>query len=88
MSSVILVNLSLNGWFSPSVVLKGLLLQVEELFETYCLQRRLRDGANKMVKAYAASPGSKEARESLAEANRGYREYTEVGELTETALTW
>lgn len=74
------------------MVLKGLLLllllQVEELFETYCLQRRLRDGANKMVKAYAASPGSKEARESLAEANRGYREYTEVGELTETALTW
>lgn len=38
----------------------------------------LRDGANKMVKAYTASPGSKEARESLAEANKGYKEYTEV----------
>lgn len=31
-----------------------------------------------MVKAYTASPGSKEARESLAEANKGYKEYTEV----------
>ena len=52
--------------------------QIEELYEAYCLQRRLRDGASKMVKAYTASPGSKEARESLAEANRGYKEYTEV----------
>lgn len=31
-----------------------------------------------MVKAYTASPGSKEARESLTEANKGYKEYTEV----------
>uniref|UniRef100_A0A3B4WDN3 RHO family interacting cell polarization regulator 1 n=1 Tax=Seriola lalandi dorsalis TaxID=1841481 RepID=A0A3B4WDN3_SERLL len=51
--------------------------QIEELYEAYCLQRRLRDGANKMVKAYTASPGSKEARESLTEANKGYKEYTE-----------
>uniref|UniRef100_A0A7N6A582 FAM65 N-terminal domain-containing protein n=1 Tax=Anabas testudineus TaxID=64144 RepID=A0A7N6A582_ANATE len=50
---------------------------IDELYEAYCLQRRLRDGANKMVKAYTASPGSKEARESLAEANKGYKEYTE-----------
>ncbi|KAM9352665.1 rho family-interacting cell polarization regulator 1 [Symphorus nematophorus] len=53
------------------------LSKIEELYEAYCLRRRLRDGANKMVKAYTASPGSKEARESLAEANRGYKEYTE-----------
>uniref|UniRef100_A0A671XQD1 RHO family interacting cell polarization regulator 1 n=1 Tax=Sparus aurata TaxID=8175 RepID=A0A671XQD1_SPAAU len=53
------------------------LSKIEELYEAYCLQRRLRDGANKMVKAYTASPGSKEARESLAEANKGYKEYTE-----------
>ncbi|KAF3689307.1 Rho family-interacting cell polarization regulator 1 [Channa argus] len=53
------------------------LSKIEELYEAYCLQRRLRDGANKMVKAYIASPGSKEARESLAEANKGYKEYTE-----------
>lgn len=31
-----------------------------------------------MVKAFTSSPGSKEAKESLAEANRGYKEYTEV----------
>lgn len=33
-----------------------------------------------MVKAFTSSPGSKEAKESLAEANRGYKEYTEVRE--------
>lgn len=53
------------------------LSKVEELYEAYCLQRRLRDGADKMVKAFMASPCSKEARESLAEANKGYKEYTE-----------
>ncbi|XP_054475377.1 rho family-interacting cell polarization regulator 1-like isoform X2 [Anoplopoma fimbria] len=53
------------------------LSKIEELYEAYCLQRRLRDGANKMVKAYTASQISKEARESLAEANKGYKEYTE-----------
>jgi len=32
-----------------------------------------------MVKAYSTgSPGSREARESLAEASKGYKEYTEV----------
>ncbi|KAJ4937708.1 hypothetical protein JOQ06_002340, partial [Pogonophryne albipinna] len=51
--------------------------QIEELYEAYCLQRRLRDGANKMVKAYTTSVSSKEAKESLAEANKGYKEYTE-----------
>ncbi|XP_027128549.1 rho family-interacting cell polarization regulator 1 isoform X3 [Larimichthys crocea] len=53
------------------------LSKIDELYEAYCLQRRLRDGADKMVKAYTASPGSKEARESLTEANKGYKEYTE-----------
>ncbi|XP_029464705.1 rho family-interacting cell polarization regulator 1 isoform X4 [Rhinatrema bivittatum] len=51
--------------------------KIDELYESYCIQRRLRDGANNMVKAYTASPGSKEARESLAEAGKGYKEYTE-----------
>uniref|UniRef100_UPI0037E78E9E rho family-interacting cell polarization regulator 1 n=1 Tax=Semicossyphus pulcher TaxID=241346 RepID=UPI0037E78E9E len=53
------------------------LSKIDELYEAYCLQRRLRDGANKMVKAYTASPVSKEAKESLTEANKGYKEYTE-----------
>lgn len=52
--------------------------QIDELYEAYCMQRRLRDGANKMVKAYTASPGSREARESLSEANKSFKEYTEV----------
>lgn len=57
-------------------------LQIDELYEAYCIQRRLRDGAHNMVKAYtAASPGSREARESLAEASKGYKEYTEVRQL-------
>ncbi|XP_037308457.2 rho family-interacting cell polarization regulator 1-like [Pungitius pungitius] len=62
------------------------LSKIEELYEAYCLQRRLRDGANKMVKAYNASQISKEARESLAEANKGYKEYTENMCLLESEL--
>ncbi|XP_013879534.1 protein FAM65B [Austrofundulus limnaeus] len=53
------------------------LSKIEELYEAYCLQRRLRDGANKMMKAFTASPGSREARESLVEASKEYKEYTE-----------
>ncbi|KAM6980619.1 rho family-interacting cell polarization regulator 1-like [Aplochiton taeniatus] len=53
------------------------LSKVEELYDAYCMQRRLRDGASKMVAAFNSATGSKEARESLSEANRGYREYTE-----------
>uniref|UniRef100_A0A8C5PVH5 FAM65 N-terminal domain-containing protein n=1 Tax=Leptobrachium leishanense TaxID=445787 RepID=A0A8C5PVH5_9ANUR len=51
--------------------------KIDELYESYCVQHRLRDGAHNMVKAYAASPVSKEARESLAEAGKGFKEYTE-----------
>ncbi|XP_053305318.1 rho family-interacting cell polarization regulator 1 isoform X2 [Spea bombifrons] len=51
--------------------------KIDELYESYCIHRRLRDGAHNMVKAYSASPGSKEARESLSEAGKGYKEYTE-----------
>ncbi|XP_034143486.1 rho family-interacting cell polarization regulator 1-like isoform X2 [Esox lucius] len=53
------------------------LSKVEELYDAYRMQRRLRDGASKMVTAFNSASGSKEARESLSEANRGYREYTE-----------
>lgn len=54
------------------------LLQVEELYDAYCIQRRLRDGASKMVAAFNSATGSREARESLSEANKGYKECTEV----------
>uniref|UniRef100_A0A8C2Z0F6 RHO family interacting cell polarization regulator 1 n=1 Tax=Cyclopterus lumpus TaxID=8103 RepID=A0A8C2Z0F6_CYCLU len=62
------------------------LSKIEELYDAYCLHRRLRDGASKMVKAYTASQLSKEARESLAEANKGYKEYTENMCLLESEL--
>ncbi|XP_013204578.2 rho family-interacting cell polarization regulator 2 isoform X3 [Microtus ochrogaster] len=51
--------------------------KVDELYEAYCIQRRLQDGASKMKQAFAASPASKAARESLSEINRSYKEYTE-----------
>ncbi|XP_047238839.1 rho family-interacting cell polarization regulator 1 isoform X2 [Girardinichthys multiradiatus] len=53
------------------------LSKIEEFYEAYCLQRKLRDGAHKMVKAYSANPGSKEAKESMGEATKGYKECTE-----------
>ncbi|XP_048885931.1 rho family-interacting cell polarization regulator 1-like isoform X2 [Brienomyrus brachyistius] len=62
------------------------LSKVDELYEAYCMQRRLRDGASRMVKAYTASPGSREARESLTEAHKGYREYTESMCILESEL--
>ncbi|XP_036417546.1 rho family-interacting cell polarization regulator 1 isoform X2 [Colossoma macropomum] len=62
------------------------LSKIDELYEAYCMQRRLRDGANKMVKAYTASPGSREARESLSEANKGFKEYTESMCMMESEL--
>ncbi|KAM4817824.1 rho family-interacting cell polarization regulator 2 isoform 2-T2 [Urocitellus parryii] len=51
--------------------------KVDELYEAYCIQRRLQDGASKMKQAFAASPASRAARESLSEISRSYKEYTE-----------
>ncbi|KAK6490609.1 rho family-interacting cell polarization regulator 2 isoform X1 [Huso huso] len=51
--------------------------KVDELYEAFCIQRRLRDGACKMKQAFAVSPSSKAARESLVEINRRYKEYSE-----------
>ncbi|RLW13490.1 hypothetical protein DV515_00000093 [Chloebia gouldiae] len=51
--------------------------KVDELYEAYCIQRRLCDGASKMKQAFAMSPASKAARESLTEINRSYKEYME-----------
>ncbi|XP_047384471.1 rho family-interacting cell polarization regulator 1 isoform X1 [Sciurus carolinensis] len=61
--------------------------KIDELYEAYCVQRRLRDGAYNMVRAYSTgSPGSREARDSLAEATRGHREYTESMCVLESEL--
>ncbi|XP_051830966.1 rho family-interacting cell polarization regulator 1 isoform X2 [Antechinus flavipes] len=61
--------------------------KIDELYDGYCIQRRLRDGAYNMVRAYTSgTPGSREARDSLAEATRGHREYTESMCLLESEL--
>ncbi|XP_049999425.1 rho family-interacting cell polarization regulator 1 [Alexandromys fortis] len=61
--------------------------KIDEMYEAYCVQRRLRDGAYNMVRAYSTgSPGSREARDSLAEATRGHREYTESMCILENEL--
>ncbi|XP_078395353.1 rho family-interacting cell polarization regulator 2 isoform X1 [Cetorhinus maximus] len=52
--------------------------KVDELYETFCIQKRLRDGASKMKQAFAMSPSTKGARESLAEISRSYKENTEA----------
>ncbi|KAM8967759.1 LOW QUALITY PROTEIN: rho family-interacting cell polarization regulator 2 [Pelodytes ibericus] len=51
--------------------------KVDELYEAYCIQKRLREGACKMKQAFATSPSSKAARESLSEINKTFKEYTE-----------
>ncbi|KAJ8334287.1 hypothetical protein SKAU_G00399260 [Synaphobranchus kaupii] len=51
--------------------------KVDELYEAFCIQRRLRDGACKMKQAFSTSPSTKGTRESLAEVNRRYKEYSE-----------
>ncbi|XP_074058458.1 rho family-interacting cell polarization regulator 1 isoform X2 [Macrotis lagotis] len=61
--------------------------KIDELYDGYCIQRRLRDGAQNMVRAYTSgTPGSREARDSLAEATRGHREYTESMCLLESEI--
>ncbi|XP_062302124.1 rho family-interacting cell polarization regulator 2 isoform X1 [Osmerus eperlanus] len=51
--------------------------KVDELYEAFCIQRKLRDGASRMKQAFSASPSTKGTRESIAEVNRRYKEYTE-----------
>uniref|UniRef100_A0A8B9JMW5 Rho family-interacting cell polarization regulator 2 n=1 Tax=Astyanax mexicanus TaxID=7994 RepID=A0A8B9JMW5_ASTMX len=51
--------------------------KVDELYEGFCIQRRLQEGASKMKQAFTASPSTKGTRDSLAEVNRRYKEYTE-----------
>ncbi|XP_078724837.1 rho family-interacting cell polarization regulator 1-like isoform X1 [Lampetra fluviatilis] len=51
--------------------------KIEELYESYCIQGRLRDGARKMVAAYQASRNSRLARAALLAVAREHRDYTE-----------
>lgn len=55
-----------------------LCIQVDELYEAFCIQSRLREGASRMKQAFSSSPSTKGTKESIAEVNRRYKEYTEV----------
>ncbi|XP_054462179.1 rho family-interacting cell polarization regulator 2 isoform X2 [Anoplopoma fimbria] len=60
--------------------------KVDELYEAFCIQSRLRDGASRMKQAFSASPSTKGTKESIAEVNRRYKEYTENMSTFESEL--
>ncbi|XP_066187093.1 RIPOR family member 3 isoform X3 [Sylvia atricapilla] len=60
--------------------------KVEELYEAYCIQCRLRDGATNMKEAFSLSPATKASRESLVELYRNVQECTEDMCFIEGAL--
>lgn len=60
--------------------------KVDELYEAFCIQSRLRDGAIRMKQAFSSSPSTKATKESIAEVNRRYKEYTENMSTFETEL--
>uniref|UniRef100_A0AAQ5X614 FAM65 N-terminal domain-containing protein n=1 Tax=Amphiprion ocellaris TaxID=80972 RepID=A0AAQ5X614_AMPOC len=52
--------------------------KVEELYETYCIQWRLCQGAVNMKRAFSLSPSSRASRESLLELGRNHRHSLQV----------
>ncbi|KAM4692368.1 RIPOR family member 3 [Rhinophrynus dorsalis] len=60
--------------------------KIEELYETYCIQWRLRVGACNMKRAFSLSPSTKASRESLIELYRNFQECTEDMCMIEGAL--
>ncbi|XP_044026669.1 rho family-interacting cell polarization regulator 2 isoform X1 [Siniperca chuatsi] len=60
--------------------------KVDELYEAFCIQSRLREGASRMKQAFSCSPSTKGTKESIAEVNRRYKEYTENMSTFESEL--
>uniref|UniRef100_A0A4W2CSJ8 RIPOR family member 3 n=1 Tax=Bos indicus x Bos taurus TaxID=30522 RepID=A0A4W2CSJ8_BOBOX len=60
--------------------------KVDELYEGYCIQCRLRDGASSMQRAFSRRPPSRASRESLQELGRSLQECAEDMWLIEGAL--
>ncbi|KAK5911223.1 hypothetical protein CgunFtcFv8_005418 [Champsocephalus gunnari] len=60
--------------------------KVDELYEAFCIQCRLRDGASRMKQAFSSSPSTKGTKDSIAEVNRRYKEYTENMSTFESEL--
>ncbi|XP_023389850.1 RIPOR family member 3 [Pteropus vampyrus] len=56
--------------------------KVDELYEGYCIQCRLRDGASNMQRAFSKCPPSRASRESLQELGRSLQECTETPPTT------
>uniref|UniRef100_A0A7N9AL72 Rho family-interacting cell polarization regulator 2 n=1 Tax=Mastacembelus armatus TaxID=205130 RepID=A0A7N9AL72_9TELE len=49
--------------------------KVDELYEAFCIQSRLREGASRMKQAFSSSPSTKGTKESIAEVNRRFPLY-------------
>nr|XP_055069777.1 RIPOR family member 3 [Misgurnus anguillicaudatus] len=60
--------------------------RVEELYESYCIQWRLCQGALNMKRAFSLSPSSRQSRESLLELNRNHRHSLEDMSVMEAEL--
>ncbi|XP_047398412.1 RIPOR family member 3 isoform X5 [Sciurus carolinensis] len=60
--------------------------KVEELYEGYCVQCRLRDGATNMQRAFSQGPPSRASRESLQELGRSLHACAQDMWLIEGAL--
>ncbi|KPP75135.1 protein FAM65C-like [Scleropages formosus] len=60
--------------------------KVEELYEHYCIQWRLCQGAVNMKKAFSLSPSSRASRDSLLELNRNHRHSLEDMNVMEGEL--
>ncbi|XP_069808403.1 RIPOR family member 3 [Dendropsophus ebraccatus] len=60
--------------------------KIEELYETYCIQWRLRVGTCNMKHAFSLSPSTKASRESLLELSRNFQECTEDMCMIEGAM--
>ncbi|KAL3043825.1 hypothetical protein OYC64_003641 [Pagothenia borchgrevinki] len=60
--------------------------KVDELYEAFCIQCRLRDGASRMKQAFSSSPSTKGTKDSIAEVNRRFKEYTENMSTFESEL--
>ncbi|KAM9738078.1 rho family-interacting cell polarization regulator 2 isoform 4-T4 [Menidia menidia] len=60
--------------------------KVDELYEAFCIQSRLREGASRMKQAFSSSPSTKGTKESITEVNRRYKEYTENMSTFESEL--
>lgn len=52
--------------------------QTEQIYESYREKRNLQDDASNVIKACKASPGTKEAKDSLVKASHEHKKYSEV----------